>query len=122
MKKSNKTIAGYHLLMILSTVNQDFDSRADNIVREFLSQESPFPMNLDNELEEIIQLEQTELKEHFTAKVNDFYDDSTPEERKDFIALVKSLIRADHEITCEENDFYRILLREFSNKDKKLTT
>lgn len=116
-KKSNKTIAGYHILMILSTVDNSFDPRADNIIREYLSEEAPFPINLDNELDELILIEDEDVKNHFVKKVDDFYDDSTHEERKEFLNFTKKLIRADEEITPEENSFYRILVREFKNKD-----
>ena len=117
MSKSNKTIAGYHILMILSTVDNKFDSRADSVIREFLSEEAPFPMNLDNELDELILLNDEDLKNHFIKKVDDFHDDSTPQERTELLEFAKKLIRADEEITAEENKFYRILVREFKNKD-----
>uniref|UniRef100_UPI0039A6B67C TerB family tellurite resistance protein n=1 Tax=Ornithobacterium rhinotracheale TaxID=28251 RepID=UPI0039A6B67C len=118
MSKSNKTIAGYHILMLLSTIDEDFDFRADNIIREYLSDESPFSLNLDQDLEEIINLESTEVEKHFVSKVEDFYDDSTPEEREQFIEVAKKLIRADEDITDSENAFYKILLKTFRAKDQ----
>lgn len=94
MSKSNKTIAGYHILMILSTIDQNFDPRADKIIKDFLSEEAPFPINLDNELEEIIALNNEDLEPHFIKKVDDYYDDSTSQERVELLNLAKSLIRA----------------------------
>ena len=38
----NKTIAGYHMLMILSAVDHKFHIEEEKIIREYLFQEFPF--------------------------------------------------------------------------------
>lgn len=111
MNKSNKTIAGYHLLMIMSTVDETFHADADQIIREFLSKESPFKLNLDDELDKIINLSKEKAEEHFIKKAKDFYDDSNAEERDEFKEFAKKLLRADNEVSAKENDAYRTLLK-----------
>ena len=60
MQKSNKSIAGYHLLMILSSVDGEFAPEEGMKVQEYLAEEFPFKMNLDNELDIIATLQQEE--------------------------------------------------------------
>ena len=65
MQKSNKPIAGYHLLMILSAVDHEFSPKEGLKIQEYLSEEFPFRINLDNELEVIASLQPEEWKDHF---------------------------------------------------------
>lgn len=118
MRKSNKTMAGYQILMLMSTIDHQFDPRADQIIREYLSQEAPFMLDLDDELEEIITLNETNVKEYFQDKVKDFYADSTPKEREELVEFSKTLIRADYKITMEETDLFKILLKTWAELDK----
>ena len=46
MKKSNKSIAGYHLLMILSSVDGEFAPEEGLFIQKYLTEEFPFKMNL----------------------------------------------------------------------------
>ncbi len=66
MQKSNKPIAGYHLLMILSSVDGEFAPEEGMLVQQYLADEFPFKMDLDNELETIALLKPEEWKSHFT--------------------------------------------------------
>lgn len=119
MKKSNKIIAGYHLLTMIATAEGELDGQSDAVIQEYLSIESLIRLNLDDELEQIITLQPSEFEEHFVNKACDFYDDSTQEEREEFKLFAKDLIRADDEITKEENDYYRLLLKTWRNKSKE---
>ena len=65
MRKTNKSIAGYHLLMILSAVDYKFHSGEEQVIREYLEEEFPFHVNLDNELEVISALQPSDWKDHF---------------------------------------------------------
>lgn len=82
MQKSNKPIAGYHLLMILSSVDGEFAPEEGMKVQEYLADEFPFKMNLDNELEVIATLQPEQWKDHFEFHARCFQDDSTESERK----------------------------------------
>ena len=116
MQKSNKSIAGYHLLMILSSVDGEFAPEEGMKVQEYLAEEFPFKMNLDNELDIIATLQPEEWKDHFEFLARCFHDDSTEKERKDFAKFAKSLIKADDEVTEREHQFY-ILLKKMWNLD-----
>ena len=109
MQKSNKSIAGYHLLMILSSVDGEFAPEEGMKVQEYLAEEFPFKMNLDNELDIIATLQPEEWKDHFEFHARCFHDDSTEKERKEFAKFAKSLIKADDEVTDREHHFYKLL-------------
>ena len=109
MQKSNKSIAGYHLLMILSSVDGEFAPEEGLKVQEYLAEEFPFKMNLDNELDVIATLQPEEWKDHFEFHARCFLDDSTEKERKDFLKFAKSLIKADDQVSEEEHRFYILL-------------
>lgn len=109
MQKSNKSIAGYHLLMILSAVDHEFSPEEGMKIQEYLAEEFPFRMNLDNELDIIATLQPEAWKDHFEFHARCFLDDSTEEERQNFIAFAKTLIKADDEVTEREHQFYTLL-------------
>jgi len=109
MQKSNKPIAGYHLLMILSSVDGEFAPEEGMKVQEYLAEEFPFRINLDNELEVIANLQPEEWKDHFEFHARCFLEDSTENERKSFVEFAKSLIKADNEVTEDEHRFYKLL-------------
>lgn len=109
MQKSNKPIAGYHLLMILSSVDGEFAPEEGMKVQEYLAEEFPFKINLDNELETIALLQPEQWKDHFEFHARCFQDDSTEEERKKFVKFAKSLIKADDEVSDREHQFYMLL-------------
>lgn len=106
MQKSNKSIAGYHLLMILSSVDNEFSPEEGLLVQNYLAEEFPFNIDLDNELDTIATLKPEEWKAHFEFHAQCFYDDSSKEERKDFAKFAKTLIKADDEVSEEEHDYY----------------
>lgn len=109
MRKSNKPIAGYHLLMILSAVDGIFKPEEGIKVQEYMAEEFPFRLNLDDELEAILQLKAEDWQNHFEFHAKCFEDDSTEAERKDFIRFAKALIKADNEVSDEEHQFYTLL-------------
>lgn len=92
MQKSNKSIAGYHLLMILSSVDGEFAPEEGLKLQEYLADEFPFKINLDDELDVIANLQPEEWKDHFEFHAKCFLEDSTENERKDFVKFAKSLI------------------------------
>ena len=109
MQKSNKSIAGYHLLMILSSVDGEFAPAEGLKVQEYLAEEFPFKINLDNELDVIATLQPEDWKDHFEFHARCFYDDSIEEERKNFADFAKSLIKADEKVSEDEHRFYKLL-------------
>ncbi|AYO57530.1 hypothetical protein CO230_04975 [Chryseobacterium sp. 6424] len=109
MQKSNKSIAGYHLLMILSSVDGEFSAEEGIKFQQFLAEEFPFNIDLDNELDIIATLHPKDWKSHFEFHANCFLDDSTEDERKSFIEFAKSLIKADETVDDTEHEYYTLL-------------
>ena len=109
MQKSNKSIAGYHLLMILSSVDGDFAPEEGLKIQEYLAEEFPFRINLDNELDVIATLQPENWKDHFEFHARCFFDDSTEEERQKFLDFAKLLIKADDSVSDDEHRFYQVL-------------
>ncbi len=106
MQKSNKSIAGYHLLMILSAVDDEFASEEGIKIQQYLAEEFPFRIDLDNEIDAIARLKRAEWKAHFEFHAKCFLEDSVEKERKDFLAFAKSLIKADEQVSSDEHQFY----------------
>jgi hypothetical protein len=105
----NKTIAGYHLLMILSAVDFQINAAKDMFIRDYLVQEFPFRVNLDREMAIISNLKPEEWEKHFLKMMDDFYDDSTEEERTSLLRFALKITSADNIITKEENHFLNLL-------------
>lgn len=107
--RTNKTIAGYHLLMILAAVDFRFKVSEDLVIRNFLQAEFPFQVNLDKQMEIISALQPNEWEAHFLKYMDDFYDDATAEERHHFLQFAIDLTKADNVITVEENHYLKLL-------------
>jgi len=107
--RMNKTIAGYHLLMILSAVDFRVGAAEDKIIRAYLVQEFPFHVNLDREMEVISSLLPDEWEGHFLKAMDDFYDDATEAERRSLLNFAIRLTKADNVITREENRYLNML-------------
>ncbi len=108
-RRYNKTIAGYHILMILSALDFEFHIEEEKIIREYLFQEFPFQVDLDREMEVISSLRHDEWLAHMTKCIDDFYADSTEEERNNFLKFAVYLVKADQEITESENEYLKLL-------------
>ncbi|HMT36670.1 MAG: TerB family tellurite resistance protein [Bacteroidetes bacterium] len=108
-RRYNKTIAGYHILMILSSLDFELHIEEEKIIREYLFQEFPFQVDLDKEMEIISHLKHDEWLPHFQKCVDDFYLDASEEERNSFLKFAVYLIKADNEITDTENEYIKIL-------------
>lgn len=116
MQKSNKSIAGYHLLMILSSVDGEFSPEEGLKFQQFLAEEFPFNIDLDNELDIIATLHPDDWKYHFEFHANCFLDDSTAEERESFLTFAKSLIKADDNVNDTEHEYYTLLKNMWNNQ------
>lgn len=112
--KLNKPIAGYHLLMILSAVDNEFSFKEDVLIAEFISEQFPIKINLDNEISFLASLPKSKYMEHFQKAMADFYSDSTEAERLNLINFAVKLAKATEPITKEENIFIDELFNEWT--------
>jgi hypothetical protein len=111
----NKTIAGYHLLMILSAVDFRVSAAEDEVIRKYLVTEFPFRVNLDREMAVISNLLPNEWEAHFIKSMDDFFDDATEQERKKLLDFALQLTKADNVITKEENHYLNLLFENWEH-------
>ncbi len=109
MTKMNKVMAGYHMLMILSQVDGDFDKTEGKVIVNYLQDAFPYRFNLDHEMEILSSLPKEDYFLHFNNAMNDFYEDSTAEERTSFLNFAVKMVKADKKITVEENKYLKEL-------------
>jgi hypothetical protein len=103
--RMNKTIAGYHILMVLSAVDYRFNVHEDLIIRDWLVEEFPFDVNLDKQMEIISSLKPTEWQAHFDNCIEDFEAEAIEAEKHDLLKFAVDLVKADKIVTKEENVF-----------------
>jgi uncharacterized tellurite resistance protein B-like protein len=109
MVKMNKVMAGYHMLMILSQVDGEFDRSEGKVIVKYLKESFPFYVNLDGEMDILSNLPKEDYFIHFNNAMNDFYEDSTEKERVEFLEFAVKMVKADKKITPEENKYLREL-------------
>ncbi|MBX2903786.1 MAG: hypothetical protein KF872_09540 [Chitinophagales bacterium] len=112
--KLNKPIAGYHLLMILSAVDEQFTFQEDKVIAQYIAEQFPIKVDLDAEIEFLAALPKEEYMKHFQTAMDNFYNDSTEEERLDLIDFAVQLVKATKPITKEENIFLDELFNEWT--------
>ena len=89
LMKMNQAIAGYHILMILSMVDDAFSPREDKLIADYLQENFPFRIDLDREIAILSELEKDQYMIHFQKAMDDFYEDSTTEERNHLMEMAK---------------------------------
>ena len=107
--KFEKSVAGYHMLVILSEVDGYFDAAEKKIVQEYARKNLPKVINLEVENRVLSTLPKSLYREHFEKVANDFYWQSTLQERNNFINFAFKLIKADKAISNEENTYINLL-------------
>ena len=108
-RKLNKPIAGFHLLMILTHADGKFAKEEGDVIIEYLTETFPFRVEIDEEVHFLSTLPREKYMEHFRKAMNDFYNDTTPEERDEFLKFAVKLVKADQVIAEEENVFLKEL-------------
>lgn len=97
------------MLMLLSAVDHKFFADEDTVIRDYLVQEFPLHVDLDKQMEIISGLRPDQWENHFRKMMDDFYDDSTDEERNNLLQFAIELTKADNIITKEENYYLNML-------------
>jgi hypothetical protein len=112
--KMNKSVAGYHLLMILSAVDDHHTFAEDKVIAEYLAENFPIPVSLDKETDTLAKLPKENYMIHFQKAMADFYEDSTEKERMELIDFAFKVTKATKPITPEENIFLNELYNEWT--------
>jgi uncharacterized tellurite resistance protein B-like protein len=101
--KFDKSMSGYHMLFILSEVDGNFDAAEKKVVEQYIKENHPSLIDLEEQNRTLNALPKELYMEHFEKVANDFYWQSTPEERNNFVNFAFKLVKADHKISKEEN-------------------
>jgi hypothetical protein len=122
-----RTISGYHLLTMLSVIDNTQNAGDDIKLRSWLMKEMPdsiteqdkiirdwltlqfVGVNLDPEMEKLMQLKADEYDKHFQWHTDNFYRHSTHTERISLLKFAMDLIKLDGKITREEHHFFDLL-------------
>ena len=103
IKRRNKDIAGYLILNILAQIDGDFNPSEGSVIAAYVSESFPLGGNLENALEDLSSMNQSDYPLLFEKCAEDFYADSTEKERLHFIDFALKLIKADDKVDQEEN-------------------
>ena len=95
--------------MILSAVDYKFHAGEEQVIREYLEEEFPFHVNLDNELEVISALQPSDWKDHFEFQAHCFLTILPKKNVKNSNNLQKKLIKTDTTVSDREHDFYSLM-------------
>jgi uncharacterized tellurite resistance protein B-like protein len=117
--KMNKVMAGYHLLLILSQVDGHVSPEEGIVVVKYLHDTFPFRLNLDQEMNLLSALRPEEYPAHFRKCIDDFYEDSTAEERVHFLDFAAKLVGADRVVTPEENSYLKELFNAWDSEHEE---
>ena len=93
------------MLMILSAIDEHFSAKEDKIIKQYLIENFPGPVDLDQEMEVLSGMDPSDYLLHFNNMMNVFYMDSSPEDRNHFLDFAVKLAAADKKISTEENTY-----------------
>lgn len=104
-----RAISGYHLLMILTNVDGKLNVNEDLVIRDWLSRHFLVKPDLDGAMEVISSLQEGEYASHFHTHMNLFYQHSEKQDRLELLQFAMNIIKADGNISPEENNFFNEL-------------
>lgn len=102
-KRKNKDIAGYQILSILAEIDGDFDPREGKVIVEYVAEKFPFGGNLERANEELSTTSPDDYPVLLQQCAEDFYTDSTEEERLELINFALKVLLADEVVDESEN-------------------
>ncbi len=103
--KFDKSIAGYHMLIIISEIDGYFSAAEKKVVLQYIKENHPSLVSLEIHNRILNTLPKDLFMEHFEKVANDFYWQTTPEERNRFLNCMFKLVKADKVISKEENKY-----------------
>lgn len=110
MAPTSKAVAGFHMLMILSRVDGNFDAEESQVAARYISGHFPEQFILENETTFLKKLSPKNYFSHFKQCMDYFYRTSSATERAGLVKFAMEMINADREISIEENSYLMELL------------
>jgi uncharacterized tellurite resistance protein B-like protein len=101
----NKTLAGYHLLMIIASIDGNVSKEEEKIIKKYIRLNYSFLSNLEEETKMLESLPQELYYNHFCKVAVDFFGQSNPKERMDLIHFIMKIIIVDKKVTVQENKY-----------------
>lgn len=104
----DKITSGYKMLMILAHADGEHLPLESDVIHEYLGVEfdAAFSQSvIEVEAHRLNQLNHEQLLAEFDVAMHAFYRQSTREERARFLQLSMNVIKADANISEEENDY-----------------
>lgn len=95
--------SGYHMLMILSVVDGHYSATEGKVIVDYLMKNYQLDIDIDKENQILLSVEKDKLPEHFKKAAENFHQNSTEEQRLDFIVFAYRLVQADGAFATEEN-------------------
>jgi uncharacterized tellurite resistance protein B-like protein len=116
---------GYNMLMVLSVVDGQYTVDEGKIIVDYLTKNYDLDIDIDKENQALLEVKKENIPDHFKKEASDFLENSTEEQRLDFIAFAYRLIQADGYMAMEENKilnslahFWHIDIRPLMDEDK----
>lgn len=108
-RKLNRAEAGYHMLQLLSDVDGSFSSQEERIISDYLAENKSDVPDMKSAADFLSALSREDYIIHFQKCMEDFYQDSTHQERVQFMNFAVQLVKADATVSVEENKFLKTL-------------
>ena len=116
-RKLTKAEAGYQMLQILSAVDGQFSAVEDIVIKQFLVEYALTDYQMEEETEVVSTIVPEDYILYFHKAMDDFYEDSTHEERIKFLDFAVKLVKADNRITKDENIFLNELFNAWEHEE-----
>jgi len=117
-RKLTKAEAGYQMLQILSAVDGEFNAKEDVVIRKFLVDYALSDFQMEEETEVVSTIAPEDYILYFHKAMDDFYADSSHEDRTKFLDFAVQLVKADNRITKDENIFLNELFDAWEHEDE----
>ena len=101
----SKSVAGYHMLLILSAVDGMTNNRELKVIRKYMAEHFDDDIDFDYETEAVRNIKPEDYPIHFNNSMNSFYLESDPADRNHFLDFAVKLVVADKDISQKENLF-----------------
>lgn len=110
MIQDNKAIWGFQMLVILSNVDGNITDEESEIAGRYISKHFRDEFQLKQEMKFLKLIKREDYFFHFRECMDLFYSKSSQNERVDFVKFAVDMVKADRQITSEENRYLNELL------------
>jgi len=110
MVSANKSVSGFHILVILSHVDGHLAIEESQVAERYVSKHFNDDLQVEKEKQFLKSLKPGDYFAHFKECMDHFYSKSSSHERAELVRFAVDMIKADRKITPEENIYLNELL------------